>query len=65
MKSATLLTTSSVYKAAALPKHQEEEETGKTKQAQIEQRRKALRLGLSSRSEVIVMLKELKNTRTK
>ena len=35
--------------AAALPRHQEEEETDKTRQAQIEQTvRKALRLALSS-----------------
>ena len=52
--------------AAALPRHQEVEETDKTKQAQIGKNvRKALRLALSSPSEVIVMLKGLKNTRTK
>ena len=51
---------------AALPRHQEEEETDKSKQAQIEQNvRKALRLALSTLSEVIAMLKGLKNTRTK
>ena len=49
---------------AALPRHQEE--TDKSKQAQIEKNvRKALRLALSSPSEVIAMLKGLKNTRTK
>ena len=51
---------------AALPRHQEEEETDKSKQAQIEQNvRKTLRLALSSPSEVIAILKGLKNTRTK
>ena len=46
---------------AAFPRLQEEEETDKTKQAQIEQNvRKALRLALSSPSEVIAMLKGLK-----
>ena len=49
---------------AALPRQQEEEETDKSKQAQINVR-KALRLALSSPSEVIAMLKGLKNTRTK
>ena len=50
----------------ALPRHQEEEETDKSKQAQIEQTvRKSPRLVLSSPSEVIAMLKGLKNTRTK
>ena len=48
---------------AALPRPQEEEETDKSKQAQIEQ--KALRLALCSPSEVIAILKGLKNTRTK
>ena len=47
--------------ATALPRHQEEEETDKTKQAQIEQTyKKARRLALSSPSEVIAMLKGLK-----
>ena len=46
---------------AALPRHQEEEETS-TNQTNV---RKALRLALSSPSEVIAMLKGLKNTRTK
>ena len=51
---------------AALPSHQEEEETDKYKQAQIEQTyEKELRLALSFPSEVIAMLKGLKNTRTK
>ena len=51
---------------AALFRHQEEEETAKTKQAQIEQTyKKTLRLALSSPSEVIAMLKGPKNTRTK
>ena len=52
---------------AALPRPQEEEETDKSKQAQTEQTyvRKALRLALSSPSEVIATLKGLKNTRTK
>ena len=45
---------------AALPRPQEEEETNKSKQAQTE-----LRLALSSQSEVIAILKGLKNTRTK
>ena len=48
---------------AALPRPQEEEETDKPKQAQTV--RKALRLALSSPSEVIAILKGLKNTRTK
>ena len=51
---------------AALPRHQEKEETDKTKQAQIEQKkRKASRLALSSPSEVFAMLKtqEQNNTR--
>ena len=46
--------------AAALPRHQEEEETDKTKEVQIEQMFK--RLALSFPSEVITMLKGLKNT---
>ena len=51
---------------ATLPRRQEEEETDKPKQAQIEQmHEKALRLALSSPSEVIPILKGLKNTRTK
>ena len=46
---------------AALPRHQEEEETDKSEQAQIEKNvRKALRFALSSPSEVIAMLKGLK-----
>ena len=55
---------------AVLPKHQEEEETDKTKQAQIEQtyekqvllteQRVKQRLALSSPSEVIAMLKDWK-----
>ena len=46
---------------AALPRPQEEEETDISKQAQIEQTyRKALRLALSSLSEVIAILKGLK-----
>ena len=55
-------------KTAALPRRQEEEETDKTKQSQIENRtnvRRALNLALSSPSEVISMLKGLKNPRTK
>ena len=51
---------------AVLPRPQEEEETDKSKQAQTEQTyEKALRLALSSPSEVIAILKGLKNTRTK
>ena len=51
---------------AALPKHKEEEETDKTKHAQIEQTyKKTSRLAFFSPSEVIAMLKGLKNTRTK
>ena len=52
---------------AALPRHRDEEETDKTKQAQINRTgvRKALRLALSYPSEVIAMLKGLKNSRTK
>ena len=58
---------------AALPRPQEEEETDKSKQGnrQIQTStnrtnlRKALRLALSSPSEVIAILKGLKNTRTK
>ena len=51
---------------AALSRHQEEEVIDKTKQAQIEQTyEKALRLALSTPSEVIAMLKGLKNTITK
>ena len=47
--------------AAAHPSHEEEEETDKTKQAQIKQTyEKAPRLALSSPSEVIAMLKGLK-----
>ena len=43
-----------------------EEETDKSKQAQIQTNvRKALRLALSSPSEVIALLKGLKNTITK
>ena len=50
---------------AALPRHQDKEETDKTKQAQIEQTYFSS-LALSSPSEVIAMLKKnLKNTRTK
>ena len=49
---------------ATLPRHKKEEETDKTKQAQIEQTR-PLRLALSFPSEIIAMLKGLKNTRTK
>ena len=50
---------------AALPRPQEEEETDQSKQAQIKQTyEKALRLALSSPSEVIAILKGLKNTRT-
>ena len=46
---------------AALPRHQEEEETDKTKtSANRTNVRKALRLALSSPSEVIAMLKGLK-----
>ena len=52
--------------AATLPRHQEEEETDKTKQAQLEQTyEKHFRLALSSPSEVIAMLKGLENTRAK
>ena len=48
---------------AALPKYQEEEETDKTKTSTNRTNvRKALRLALSSPSEVIAMLKGLKNT---
>ena len=49
--------------AAGHPRHQEDEETDKTKQAQIEQtyEKKTLRLALSSPSEIIAMLKVLKN----
>ena len=52
---------------AALPRPQEEEETDKSKQGQTNRThvRKALRLTLSSPSEVIAILKGLKNTRTK
>ena len=51
---------------AALPRHQEEEVTDKSQQAQIEQNvRKALRLALSSPSEVIAMLKGLKKHKNK
>ena len=49
---------------AALPRHQEEEETDKTS-ANRTNVRKALRLALSTQSEVIAMLKGLKNTGTK
>ena len=42
---------------SAPPRHQEDEETDKTKQAQIEKARKAPRLALFSPSEVIAMLK--------
>ena len=48
---------------AALPRPQEEEETDKSKQAQTV--RNTLRLALSSPSEIIAILKGLKNTRTK
>ena len=49
--------------AAAIPRHQEEEETDNTKQAQIEQTyEKLLRLALSSSSEVIATLKGQKKT---
>ena len=48
-----------------LPRHQEEKDTDKSKQAQIEQTyEKELRLSLTSPSEVIAMLKGLENTRT-
>ena len=48
----------------ALPRHQEEEETDKSKPSTNRTNaRKALRLALSSSSEVIAMLKGLKNTR--
>ena len=50
---------------AALPRHQEEEETDKSKQAQRSNVRKALRLALSSPSEVIAMLKGLKKHKNK
>ena len=50
---------------AALPRHQEEEETDTTKQTQIKQTTKNTQISLSSPSEVIVMLKGLKNTRIK
>ena len=54
---------------AAIPRHQEEEETDKTKQnANRTNVRKALsfpRLALSSPSEVIAMLNVLKYTKTK
>ena len=48
------------YKPQPLPRHQEEEETDKSKQAQIEQTYEKHWLALSSLSEVIVMLKGLK-----
>ena len=48
--------------AAALPKQQEEEETDKTKQAQIEQTYEK-RLVVSFPSEVIAMLKGLKQNK--
>ena len=53
--------------AAVHHRHDEEEETDKTKQAQIEQtyEKRTKISSLSSPSEVIVMLKGLKNTRTK
>ena len=52
--------------AAAFPRHQEEEETDKTKQcANRTNVRKALRVALPSPSEVIAMLIGLKNIRTK
>ena len=48
--------------AAALPRHQEEEETDKTKQAQLEQTYElALRLALSSPNEVIAIKKTEKH----
>ena len=51
---------------AALPRHQEEEETDKTKQAQIEQTyQKAPRLALSTPSEVIAILKWPKKPKNK
>ena len=50
--------------AAAHPRHEDKEETNKTKQAQIEQTL-ALRLALSSPSDVIAMLKGLKSTTEK
>ena len=54
---------------AALPRHQEEVETDGNRQNQTSANqtnvRKALRLALSSPSELIAMLKGLKNTRTK
>ena len=49
-------------KAAAHPRHEEEKETDKTKQAQTEQTYE--RLALSSPNEVIAMLKGLNNTKT-
>ena len=52
--------------AATLPRHEEEEETDKNQtSANRTNVRKALRLAISSPSEVIAMLKGLKNTRTK
>ena len=52
--------------AAALPRHQEEEETDITKTSANQTNiRKALRFALPSPNEVIAMLKGLKNTRTK
>ena len=45
---------------AALPRHQEEEETENSKSTNRTNVRKALRLALSSPSEVIAMLKGLK-----
>ena len=52
---------------AALPRHQEEGETDKTNQISTNRTnvQKALRLALSSPSEVIAILKGLQNTRTK
>ena len=51
---------------AALPRPQEEEETDKSKQAQTKQTYKSTKISsLSSPSEVIAILKGLKNTRTK
>ena len=50
---------------AALPRHHEEEETDKTKQAQIEQPYKNTKISSLFPKRVIAMLKGLKNTRTK
>ena len=50
---------------AALPRPKVEKETDKSKQELTEQTYEALRLALPSPSEVIAILKGLKNTRTK